>query len=62
MSVPIRETSLGAAVVPPRAVETDRARLATELSRRLASELTRAEPTPARCGRPPPSHRAAPCA
>src|SRR3954466_857053 len=40
MSVPIRETSLGAAVVPPRAVETDRARLTTELT---ASELARAD-------------------
>ncbi len=31
MSVPIRDASLGAAVVPPRAGETDRARLATEI-------------------------------
>src|SRR3954466_1741169 len=40
MSVPIRETSLGAAVVPPRAVETDRARLTTEVT---SSELSRAD-------------------
>ena len=31
MSVPIRDASLGAAVVPPRAGETDRARLTSEM-------------------------------
>src|SRR4051794_38915603 len=43
MSVPIRDANLGAAVVPSRAGETDRARLTAALA---PTELTRAAAAP----------------